>query len=214
MMGSDTQGDIPSLLTFIVQGLGYGFAAAVQPGPFQAYLISQSLRQGWRRTLPAALAPLVSDGPIILLAMLALSQLPPAWERILYVAGGLYVLYLAWGTYRVWRTYEVSDVTSNTPQARFGVIKAALANALSPGPYLFWGLVTGPILLAGWRESPMRAVGFLAGFYGAMIVSLATLIILFSTARRLGPSVTRSLVGLSALALLGFGIVQLVRGIF
>ncbi|MBK7455571.1 MAG: hypothetical protein IPJ46_18150 [Anaerolineales bacterium] len=42
-------------------GIGYGLAAASQPGPFQTYLISQTLTRGWKRTLPAALAPLVSD---------------------------------------------------------------------------------------------------------------------------------------------------------
>lgn len=200
------------MLPFILQGLGYGFAAAVQPGSFQTYLISQSLHQGWRRTLPAALAPLVSDGPIILLAMLVLSQMPPAWQQILYVVGGLYAIFLAWGAFRAWRTYRVAEAFLNPAPARFGVVKAALANALSPGPYLFWGLVTGPILLAGWSEAAACGVGFLAGFYVAMVASLAALIVLFGTARRLGPSVTRALIGLSALALLGFGILQLVKG--
>jgi threonine/homoserine/homoserine lactone efflux protein len=62
---------------YILQGIGYGLAAAAQPGPFQTYLISQALIKGWRRTVPAALAPLVSDGPIIALCLLVLSQLPP-----------------------------------------------------------------------------------------------------------------------------------------
>jgi threonine/homoserine/homoserine lactone efflux protein len=84
---------------------------------------------------------------------------------------------------------------------------------VSPGPYIFWSLVTGPILLEGWREAPALGVGFLAGFYTAMIASLATLILLFGLARHLGPKINRTLLGLSAVALLGFGIYQLWRGI-
>ena len=202
------------MLSIIVLGMGYGFAAAVQPGPFQTYLISQSLRQGWRRTLPASLAPLVSDGPIILLAVLVLSQLPATWERTLHVAGGLYVLYLAWGAFRAWREQEALGFGGVVVDDGHGLVKAALTNVLSPGPYLFWGMVTGPILLAGWREEPARGIVFLFGFYVAMVASLATLIIAFSSARRLGPRVTRTLVGLSALALFGFGILQLARGLF
>ena len=67
--------------TFLLQGIGYGFAAAVQPGPFQTYIITQTLSRGWKRTLPAAFAPLVSDGPIILLCILVLSQVPGWMER-------------------------------------------------------------------------------------------------------------------------------------
>jgi threonine/homoserine/homoserine lactone efflux protein len=63
---------------YLLQGMGFGLAAASQPGPFQTYLISQSLARGWKHTLPAALAPLISDGPIIALCLLVLSQVP-AW---------------------------------------------------------------------------------------------------------------------------------------
>ena len=78
--------------TYLIQGIGYGFAAAAQPGPFQAYLISQTLSNGWRRTLPAALAPLISDGPIIVLTLVVLSHVPVWFQRFLYIAGGLFIL--------------------------------------------------------------------------------------------------------------------------
>jgi threonine/homoserine/homoserine lactone efflux protein len=58
---------------YILQGIGYGFAAGAQPGPLQTYIISQTLLRGWSRTLPAALAPLISDGPIITICLLVLS---------------------------------------------------------------------------------------------------------------------------------------------
>src|SRR5512134_1929334 len=88
---------------YILQGIGYGLVAAAQPGPFQTYLISQTLTKGWKRTLPAALAPLVSDGPIIALCLFILSRIPTWFERFLSIAGGLFVLYLAYGAYRSWK---------------------------------------------------------------------------------------------------------------
>ncbi len=202
------------MLAYLLQGLGYGFAAAVQPGPFQTYVMSQALERGWRRALPAALAPLISDGPIIALTLLVLTRLPPSWERVLLVVGGIFILYLAWGAFQAWRRFDLTGPEPEPAVAAHGLVKAALMNALSPGPYLYWSLVTGPILLAGWREAPAHGVGFLAGFYFAMVGAVAALIVLFGTARHLGPRVTRALVGLSALALTGFGLVQLARGIF
>jgi threonine/homoserine/homoserine lactone efflux protein len=81
--------------SLILQGIAYGVAAAAQPGPFQAYVLAQSLSRGWRRALPAALAPLLSDGPIIAIVLLVLSQVPPWLQRVLNFASGFFVLYLA-----------------------------------------------------------------------------------------------------------------------
>jgi len=197
---------------YIVQGIGFGFAAAVQPGPFQTYLISQALTKGWKRTLPAAFAPLLSDGPIITLCALVLSQVPPWLQRFLYLAGGLFVLYLAYGAYRSWKTFDPTIPQTETATQQ-SVLRAALINMLSPGPYIFWTLVTGPILLAGWRERPLYGIGFISGFYLAMILSLASIIFIFGTARQLGPKVNRALLGVSAVALFCFGLVQLWLGI-
>ena len=198
---------------YLLQGIGYGLAAASQPGPFQTYLISQTLTRGWKRTLPAALAPLVSDGPIILICVLVLSQVPVWMQRILYIAGGLFILYLAYGTYNSWKNFDsrLPAVETGTQQS---ILKAALMNALSPGPYIFWTLVTGPILLKGWRETPVNGIGFLIGFYVTLISSLAALILIFGTAAKLGPKFNRMLLGISAIALTCFGLYQLWLGFF
>jgi threonine/homoserine/homoserine lactone efflux protein len=196
---------------YLLQGIGLGLAAASQPGPFQTYLISQSLSNGWKRTLPAALAPLFSDGPIIALCLLVLSQIPPWMERALYTASGLFVLYLALGAYKSWR--RQGPTTAAASETRQSVWKAALMNALSPGPYIFWTLVTGPILVAGWRESPVNAIGFLGGFYLTIVAGLAGIILVFGLAERFGPRVSHAMLAVSALALTLFGMFQIARGI-
>jgi threonine/homoserine/homoserine lactone efflux protein len=197
---------------YLIQGVGYGFAAAAQPGPFQTYLISQTLTRGWKRTLAAAFAPLVSDGPIITLCLLVLSQVPAWMLRFLYFAGGIFVLYLAFGAFRAWRDFIGQDPAQESATSR-SVFNAAMINALSPGPYIYWTLVTGPILLRAWREAPLYGLGFLGGFYVTIVLSLMAIVVVFGTARRLGPKVNRALLGVSALALLGFGIYQLWLGI-
>ena len=197
---------------YILQGIGYGFAAAAQPGPFQTYLISQTLLNGWKRTLPAAFAPLLSDGPIIVLSLLLLSQVPPRFQRVFYVAGGLFILYLAYGNYKSWKDFDpVRPFVETGVQQR--VLKAALINTLNPNPYIFWSLVTGPILMKGWREVPLYGVGFLTGFYLTMILGFVTLILIFGLARQLGTRVNHLLLGISAVALFCFGLYQLWMGI-
>ncbi len=193
-------------------GVGYGFAAAIQPGQFQAYLVSQALAHGWRRTMPAACAPLFSDLPIVALVLLVLTQVPPLAVSILQTAGGVLLLYLAAGAARTW---HYGSGAPGTPAAapRETLVRAALVNLLNPNPYLAWSLVLGPLVLRIWHVDRGGAVAFVAAFYAAIVVTTALTVVLFSSARRLGPRIVRGLVGVSALALALFGLYQLKSGL-
>ena len=173
--------------------------------------MAQTVTHGWRRTLPAALSPLLSDGPVALLALLALSRVPPALVQWLRILGGAFVLYLAVGAWRAWRRFAP---TAGAPagSARRGVLKAAAVNLLNPGPWLGWTLVLGPLVLKGWGESAARGLAVVIGFYLALVSTLAAIILLAHGAGRVGPGVNRALVGLSAAALTGFGAYQLWLG--
>ena len=200
------------MFLYLLQGATLGLSASATPGPFLAFLLSQTLRNGWRHTLPAALAPLISDGPIIALVMLVLTQTSDWLLSLLRVVGGLFILYLAWGA---WQAFKTSDITSEIPKeaTQQNLLKAALMNALSPGPYLFWSVLAGPIVLEGWRQSPMLGLGFVLGFYATLIGGFAVFVIIFATASQLGPKVSRILSGVSAAALLVFGLYQLWTGL-
>ena len=197
---------------YIVQGVLFGFAAAAQPGPLQTYIISQSLARGWKKSIPTAFAPLVSDGPIIALCLLVLSQVPVWFQNFLYIAGGLFVLYLAYGAYNSWKNFDANAPNTETGTQQ-SVLKAAFVNVLSPGPYIFWSLVTGPILVAGWRETPLVGITFMLGFYSTFILFLMLIIFVFGTMRNLGEKVRRALIGISAAVLFCFGLYQLWLGV-
>jgi threonine/homoserine/homoserine lactone efflux protein len=206
------------MVNYLLQGAVLGLAAAAQPGPFQVYLLSQVAQNGWRRTMPAALAPLVSDGPIILLGLLVLNQVPEWMQRGLSIAGGLFILYLALGAgrsaWQQWRKLQLASAeVEPIPTSTQSLWRAALMNALNPNPYIYWSLVTGPILLRGWEIDPIYGVGFVGGFYGTMVASLAGLILVFGQARRSGPRLSTILLGFSAILLAGFGAYQLWLGI-
>jgi threonine/homoserine/homoserine lactone efflux protein len=195
-----------------LQGFSLGFTNAVSPGPFLAYLLSQTLERGWRYALPLALAPLVSDGPIILLTLLVLSQTPDWFMRVLLIIGGLLLLYLAKGAFELF--LKPKEITATGAAANTNFFKAVAMNGTSPGPYIFWGTVGGPTLRQGWLESPGLPVSFLAGFYLTLLGGLMGYIILFAVASRIDPRLTRALNLVSAIALLLFGLYRLWQGIF
>ena len=200
------------MMFYLLLGMTYAFAAAIQPGPFQGYLISQILSKGWRRTLPAAFAPLLSDGPIIVLVVILLSRIPGWFINVLQCAGGIFLLYLAVDALKAWKNYNTETVIHSS-SSRQSVMQAAVVNFLNPGPYLGWSLVMGPLLLKGWRETPVNGIALLAGFYISMIASLMGIILLFGFAKTMGHRVTWALIGVSTIALTCFGIYQLWFGI-
>jgi threonine/homoserine/homoserine lactone efflux protein len=201
------------LIAYFLRGLALGLPAAVTPGPLQAFLLSQTLKNGWRRTLPAALAPLLSDGPIVALVVLVLTQLPPLFLRAIQIAGGLFILYLAWQTFRATRQPAQPETVVEQPSSRQSLGQAALMNLLNPNPYIFWSIAAGPALLAGWRESAGHGLSFLLGFYGTLIGGFAGLILLFGVTQRIDPRLSRALAYLAVVALLLFGLDQLARGL-
>ena len=91
----------PSMWIYFLAGAAYGFAAGAQPGPLNAYLLSITLRHGFRRALPATLAPLFSDAIIVSVMLFLLMRMPVGLIRWLHLFGGAFVLYLAWGSYMV-----------------------------------------------------------------------------------------------------------------
>lgn len=201
------------MFTYFLQGAGLGFSASVTPGPFLAFLMAQTLKNGWKRTLPASLAPLLSDGPIVVLVLLVLTQTPAWLLSVLQVAGGLFILYLAKGALFARPAPETPGPELMAEAAHHNFFKAALMNTLSPGPYIFWSLIAGPIVLEGWRQSPRLGLSFVLGFYGTLIGGFAAFVLLFATASRLDPKVSRILTLISGLVLLVFGLYQLSQGL-
>jgi threonine/homoserine/homoserine lactone efflux protein len=203
---------VSAIFSLFTQGVSLGFSAAVSPGPFQAFLLSRAARVGVRRALPLALAPLVSDGPVVVTVLLVLTAAPPVLLRGLEVGGGLLLLWLALGA---WRTAgeagPEAPVGREDPRGSF--LRAALVNAAGPGPWVFWSTICGPILLEAWRASPARGVAFLAGFYLVLVGGNAALVAAFGMAGRIGPRAARGLVRTSALLMAGMGALQLWRGL-
>lgn len=203
------------IIPTFLQGLGLGVSAATSPGPFQTFLINRSLDGGWRQGATIAFAPLISDGPIVLLILLFINQIPPWFIRLLSLAGGAFVLYLAGSLWRQWRQIASSQASgpAQTTPAQGGLWQGVIMNALSPGPYTFWAFVNGPIVIAAWQRDWSEGLAFLIGFYGTMISTSIGLAILFDQARRLSPGIVRGLTVASIVILLISGVILVGRGI-
>ena len=201
------------MLSYLLLGSGFAFAAAIQPGPLQAYLLSSVAQRGWKRTLPAALSPLLSDGPIILIVLLILTRLPDSAARLLQAAGGLLLLYFAWSSYRAWRSPIPVSTADDKPRAPRTLLEAAGVNILNPNPWLGWSLVLGPALLSAWHQGPSYGAVLLIAFYATIVTMTAVIILLFGTTRFLSPRLQHSLILVSAILLAALGIYRLLASL-
>ncbi|MFP4476264.1 MAG: LysE family translocator [Desulfatibacillaceae bacterium] len=192
----------------LTKGMALGLSATAAPGPLQAFLLSRAMERGARGTLPAALAPLITDGPIIALVLLVLSQTPEWLRDGLRLAGGGLMVWLAAGLLRAPRRPPEPDNLSGAGRRSLG--EAVLLNALNPSPYIFWGLVGGPVIMEAWSRSAGHALSFAGGFYGAFVASQAGFILLSAAMGGLSSRIRRWLMVVSGAALAGFGIHQIV----
>lgn len=200
------------MLTYLIFGITYAFAAGVQPGPLQTYLISQTIKKGWKLTLPAALAPVLSDLPIVLLVLFLLKSLPESFISFLRLGGGVFLVYLGYKAYLSWKAFSPNEIMKDQ-SGKKTLFSAVVVNVLNPNPYLGWSLIMGPMFLEGWKIEPINGIVLIVGFYITIVLTLGFTIILFDFARKLGPKISKILLGISALVLVLFGLYQIIVGV-
>jgi threonine/homoserine/homoserine lactone efflux protein len=190
----------------LFQGVSFAMAPLLSFSPFKLFVFSSALRQGWRKSLPLALTPLIADIPIILLIWLILRQIPDAALHALRIAGGLFYIYLAVGLIRRANHPVDAQTVSNSPQRSFW--QAITAIWITPQVYINWSVIGVPALLTYGDESPWNAVAFLIGFYVLWVVGLAAQIVIFGQAGKLNQTATRYVIIAASLLLVGFGVYQ------
>jgi threonine/homoserine/homoserine lactone efflux protein len=204
----------------LASGLPRGTTAGLLPGPLQTVLIQRTLALGWRRSIIGILAPPLSDIPVILLVVVLFRSLPDTIIDLIRIAGGLFLLWLAWGGFKGWRAGQsigAGDSTApvdTSSNIRF-LWRMLLVSLMGPGPWVFWATVNGPIFTDAIRISPLNGLGFLIGFYVPFMLILAGWIFLFDRLRLLNPRITRALllVTVVVLALLGLQLIAQGLGI-
>jgi threonine/homoserine/homoserine lactone efflux protein len=204
------------MIALILQGAGFGLAAGTSPGPLLSYLITTTLNYGWRQGIIVLLSPLIADIPIILLMVFILGALPQDILQVIQMIGGLYVVWLAWTS---WHRLEEQSLTTNASKQTNTLSKqqtffqAIGINMLSPGPYIFWGIITGPILRMALNQSLLLGVAFLSAFYGAFLGLMLIWVIAFDRLREVSPKISGYILKFSVILLGILGVILILQGL-
>lgn len=157
-------------------GLSAGFA----PGPLLALVVSETLRHDAKAGIRVAIAPIVTDVPIVLCSLFALAQLSRFHSLLgaISLAGSCFIVGL--GVQNL-KTTELN--ISRAPGPARSLQKAILLNFLSPHPYLFWFTVGGPMTIKAMQMGPEVAILFITGFYGLLVGTKIFLALLTAKSR-------------------------------
>ena len=168
------------MINFLFIGIILGLSAGFAPGPLLALVVSETLRHNIRSGIKVALAPIITDLPIILVSLFILTKLSNfhAFLGIVSLGGGVFLLLLG---YQSLKTRGVDlNIQEVSPKS---LSKGILINLLSPHPYLFWLSVGAPTMINAVNQQPLAGVAFIGGFYFCLVGAKIAVAILTGKSR-------------------------------
>jgi len=154
--------------TFLLSGIIFGLTLGVSPGPLLTLVISETLKHNKKEGTKIAIAPLITDLPIVLITIMVLSKMSN-FDPILgsiSILGAIFIGYLAYENIST-KSVEI-NIQNVKPQS---LKKGIIANFLSPHPYIFWFIIGAPTVLKALGISLFSAVIFILGFYVFLVGS-------------------------------------------
>jgi len=165
-----------NMLHFLTLGIVLGLSAGFAPGPLMTLVISETLQHDIKSGVKVAIAPIITDLPIIILTLFVISKLTNFHTilGVISLVGGLFILYMAYKNFTVQVVnYDLQKIKPKS------LLKGVLANTLSPNPYLFWLSVGAPIMTKALSLDIYAAMAFIISFYILLVgckVALAIII--------------------------------------
>jgi threonine/homoserine/homoserine lactone efflux protein len=157
-------------------GAVFGLTAGISPGPLLTLVITETLRHNKREGVKIAVAPLITDIPIVLLTIFLLSKMAGSdiILGIISLLGGIFIAYLGYDSMKS-RGIDVELQGLKIKSIRKGM----MVNMLSPHPYIFWLMVGAPLILKAYQARPVAAFAFVLAFYTILVgskISIALLV--------------------------------------
>jgi len=156
------------MLSYVTFAAILGLSAGFAPGPLLTLVIGETLQHGRGAGVKVAVAPLITDTPIIIAILLLFSQIRHIEPLLggVAIAGGIFVFTMGISSLRI----KAVTISGEVVKER-SLLKGVIANLLNPAPYLFWVGVGAPMLIKASDESPVYAALFLITFYSLIVGS-------------------------------------------
>jgi threonine/homoserine/homoserine lactone efflux protein len=195
------------MMHFLTMGTVLGLSAGFAPGPLLALIISETLEHDIKSGIKVAIAPIITDLPIIILTLFVISKLSNFHHilGLISLAGGCFILFMAYNSIRT--KGMIVNLENKQPKS---LSKGALVNILSPNPYLFWFSVGAPIMNKAMSLNSSASAVFIISFYTFLVGTKIVLAVLIGQSK----SFLTGNVYINIMRLLGLLLVILALGLF
>lgn len=151
-----------SSVIYLTMGAVFGLTAGISPGPLLTLVITETLRHNRKEGIKIAVAPLITDLPIIMVTYLIFSRIShlSVAMAVISLLGGIYFSYLAFETIRT-RGLE-SELKEHKPDS---LKKGITANFLNPNPYMFWLTAGIPTAFRAYESGLLTVILYFFLFY-------------------------------------------------
>jgi threonine/homoserine/homoserine lactone efflux protein len=164
--------------------VGFGIAAGFSPGPLTTLVLSESLVHGRLAGVKVALAPLITDPPIIFISLGVLYWLSRLHGQ--YALGVVSLLGAAILCLVAWKSFHAKESHfEGIDKVPRSLSKALAVNIFNPNAYLFWLCIIGPLVIDAYHKSFWLAAVFILIFYVLLVGIKMSLALIAGTASRL-----------------------------
>jgi threonine/homoserine/homoserine lactone efflux protein len=166
----------------LLLGIAFGLAAGLSPGPLITLVVSETLKNGKKEGIEVAISPLLSELPIILFALVALSSVAEngIFMGVISLVGACFLIYLGLSNLRA----DVKESGNHLGKDN-ALLRGVVTNFLNPSTYMFWLTVGGPRILESAQVHISATILFIIGFYMMLIGSGTTVAIVVDKSQTL-----------------------------
>jgi len=167
-------------MDFFILGAGMGIVGGLVPSPLHMIALSQVALGRWGRAIYVLVgAPLMVDGCLLLVTCLFYRFIPSGIAHYVAYIGGVALIWFA--GYSLWesRGKTQHEMADSAALSYASVSVALLAEVASPGTWVYWLTIAGPVIGEGRQSGYAHIVPFflggIIGFYGAALFTLSLL---------------------------------------
>ena len=173
--------DIGLVLSLSVAGVALGVIEGIKPGPLLTMVIRETLSGGLRAGVWTAAAPIFTDGPLIIVSLLAASWIStrPSILIVISILGAAYLLKMGLECFSI--EPPSSDLAEVDVSDSFK--RGVLTNLLNPNVYIFWFLIGGPLMASVADEEPLAPVAYAVTFLVSIIIVKSIIALAFDRTR-------------------------------
>lgn len=153
---------------YLLLGATLGITAGLTPGALFTLVISETLKYGLKEGIKVAIAPLLTDVPVIILSFLFFSRFSnfDVVLGLISIVGSFVLAYYGYETFRI-KDLKV-DLKDVKPAS---IKKGVVTNYLNPHLYIFYFTIGGPTMARALQANIYSPILFISSFMLVLVAS-------------------------------------------